>query len=192
MKFYQKSIAIVTTSCLLLCSCAHPDQNTYGDKEVGHDAVIFHGRVKSARQVDIKAQNTGTGAALGAVGGGVAGSTIGSGRGSVIGILAGAVIGGVAGAAAEQALKDRQGIEYIIKISETGETRSVVQNIAKTETPIAKGQCVMLQVSGSYQRVLPDDDEDDCPAPVVHKQKHVKTVIKHHEAATEVSDDPNE
>jgi len=185
----RKTIAIATTA-FMLASCAHPDQNTYGDTEVGHDTVVLYGIVKSVRKVDVKAQNTGTGATIGAVGGGVAGSQIGNGRGGIVGLLAGAVIGGVAGAMAEQSLKDRQGIEYIIKMSETGDTRAVVQNIGKNDIPIEKGQCVMLQLSGHYQRVLPDDDADDCPKTVKHKQ-HIKTVTTHQGTATEISDDPN-
>jgi len=183
-------VPCIALSLLMLTSCAHQNQNTYGDAEVGHDTMVLYGIVKSARQVDIKAQNTGTGATLGAVGGGVAGSQIGNGRGSVVGLLAGAIIGGIAGSIAEQSLKDRQGIEYIIKMSETGDTRSVVQNIAKTDVPIAKGQCVMVQISGSYQRILPDDDISDCPKPVKHK-KHIKTVTTHQGTTTEISDDPN-
>jgi len=170
---------------IFLCSCAHPNQNNYGEGEVGHDTVIMYGIVKSVRQVDITGHNSGTGAALGAVGGGVAGSAIGRGNGSLAGLLVGAVVGGVAGAVAEQAIKDRQGIEYVIKFSETGASRSILQNIAKTDTPIAKGQCVMVQMNGQYQRVLPDDDASDCPKPVKHKVTKERTILTpNHGSAT--------
>ena len=177
MKSCQKSITFITICSLLLCSCAHPNQSNYGEAEVGHDMVVMYGIVKSVRKVDITGKNSGTGATVGLVGGAAAGSAIGNGRGSLIGLVAGAIIGGVAGGIAEQAMKDRQGIEYIIKFSETGDTRSFVQNIAKTDIPIAMGQCVMVQMSGHYQRVLPDDDISDCPKPVKRKVHHTRTVL---------------
>ena len=151
----SRTICIVMTM-LLLASGANPSQNTYNDTDVGHNAVILFGTVISERPVDIKGTNTGGGAGLGMLAGGVAGSTIGRGNGSVLGVLGGAVIGGIAGAMAEQAAKDRQGIEYIITFALTGQTQSIVQNIAKTDTPIAEGECVMVQMQGTYQRVLPD------------------------------------
>jgi len=43
----------------------------------------------------------------------------------------------------ESASQDNQGIEYIVKSSETGDTRSIVQNIPKNETPTAARECVM-------------------------------------------------
>ena len=62
-------------------------------------------------------------------------------------MLLGAVAGGIAGAAAEQAMANRQGIEYIIKFS-NGVTQSIVQNIAKTDKPIEAGECIMVQMNG--------------------------------------------
>ena len=47
-------------SVLLLASCAHPDQNTYGEREVGRDAVVMYGIVKSARHVEVARQSSGT------------------------------------------------------------------------------------------------------------------------------------
>ena len=83
------------------------------------------------------------------------------------------------------------GIEYVIKFAETGDTRSIVQNIAKTDTPVARGECVMVQMSGNYQRVLPDDDRSDCHIVASHK-KHIKTILtSNHQSSTAISDDPN-
>jgi len=172
----KKIITAVTASCFLLTACVHPSQKNYGESDVGHNAVILYGKVISEREVDITGQNSGVGAGAGVVGGGLAGSMIGHGNGSLGGLLVGAVVGGVAGAAAEQAIKDRKGIEYIIKFYASGQTQSIVQNIAKTDEPIAKGQCVMVQMSGTYQRVLPaEQDAEECyVAPVKKKKKHAK------------------
>jgi outer membrane lipoprotein SlyB len=167
----RRLLAVTFTACFLLTACHPPSQNNYGEADVGHTAIIAYGIVKSARPVDITGQNSGGGAGVGAIAGGLAGSTIGRGNGSILGLVGGAIIGGIAGAAAEQALKDRQGIEYIIKF-QNGNTESVVQNIAKSDRPIAAGQCVMVQFGTNYQRVLPDDDEEDC--------RPVKAAKKHH------------
>lgn len=185
-----RTISCSALSMLLLTSCVHADRNTYGAGEVGHDAVVMYGIVKSVRNVAVVRESTGTGATIGAVGGGLAGSAIGKGNGSIAAIIGGAVIGGIAGAVAEGALQDSQGIEYTVKFSQTGETRSIVQNIAKTETPIAAGQCVMVQMSGTYQRVMPNNDPSDCPAPVKNKVARVKTKItRNHEAETTMYED---
>jgi outer membrane lipoprotein SlyB len=167
----RSAIALLTLVAFSLSACAQPSQNNYGEADVGHTAVIAYGFVKSERQVDITGQNSGAGAGVGALAGGLAGSTIGRGNGSIIGLLGGAIIGGIAGAAAEQSLKDRQGIEYIIKF-QNGNTESIVQNIAKKDSPIEAGQCVMVQFGINYQRVLPDDDEEDC-RPISRHKKHL-------------------
>ncbi len=190
MTKYNRHIAAIALSGMLLSSCAPIDKkNTYNESAVGHDAVVMYGKIKSSRPVDIKGTNTGAGMTVGALGGGAAGSAIGQGRGNVTAIIAGAIIGGIVGAAAEQSMKDQQGIEYIIRLSETGDTRSIVQAIAKTDTPIPVGQCVMIQVSGEYQRVLPDSDPEDCPAPPKRKKQHVKTKLHDGSATTVIEHD---
>lgn len=165
----RKTVALLTLIAFALSACAQPTQNNYGDADVGHTAVIAYGFVKSERQVDITGKNSGAGAGVGALAGGLAGSTIGRGNGSIIGILGGAIIGGIAGAAAEQSLKDRQGIEYIIKF-QNGNTESIVQNVAKSDRPVEVGACVMVQFGTNYQRVLPDDDDEDCRPLSRHKR----------------------
>lgn len=159
---------------LLLSACAQSSQSQYSDQDVGHNALILFGTVISERPVDIKGTNSGAGAGVGVLAGGLAGSTLGRGNGSVIGLLGGMVIGGITGAITEQSLKDRQGIEYIVHFPVNGTTQSIVQNIAKKDTPIAEGECVMVQMNGTYQRVLPapDDTECDDPKPVRHRHKH--------------------
>lgn len=160
---------IALTTALALTACGQPSQNTYNEADIGHNAVILYGIVKSVRPVDIKAQTTGVGAVAGAGAGAIGGSYLGRGGGSLIGLIGGAVIGGIAGAVAEQQLENRQGIEYIIQFV-SYPTQSIVQNIAKDDKPIAVGQCVMVQMNGTYQRILPDDNTADCePLHAGHK-----------------------
>jgi outer membrane lipoprotein SlyB len=139
---------------LALLACQHPNQNRYGAADVGMNAVVEFGTIVSKRSVEITGQNSGAGALVGATAGAYGGSYIGSGSGSLGAALAGLVIGAAAGAAAEQAMQDRQGVEYVVTL-ESGVTQSIAQNIGKDDEPLDVGQRVMVQTSGQYRRVLP-------------------------------------
>jgi outer membrane lipoprotein SlyB len=151
-----RTISLIAATALLT-ACQQPGQNRYGYQDVGRATTVEFGTIISEREVDITGQNTGIGAGAGIAGGAIAGSYIGHGGGSLGAILAGALIAGVAGAAAEQAMADHKGIEYVVT-EHNGETVTIVQN-QKSDEPILKPhQRVMVQTSGSYQRVLPADD----------------------------------
>ena len=115
------------------------------------------GTLISSRPVEITGKNTGIGATAGAAGGAIAGAGIGNGRGELGAMLVGALVAGIAGHMAEQAISDHQGIEYVVTL-ESGRTVTITQNIESDEKPLRKGQRVMVQLSGSYARVLPADD----------------------------------
>jgi outer membrane lipoprotein SlyB len=76
----------------------------------------------------------------------------GTGKGWTTG--AGLVAGLAAGALAEQAMADRDGLEYTITL-ETGNTIVVTQESKEGERVMAAGERVMVQTTGAYQRVLP-------------------------------------
>jgi outer membrane lipoprotein SlyB len=158
----MKKTTAILAALALLSACAHPNQNRYAARDVGLTADIEFGTVAAVRTVEITGENSGAGAAVGMTAGAVGGSFIGSGDGSIAGLLAGAIIGAVAGAAAEQAMQDRQGIEYVVKL-DTGKAQSVVQNIAEGDAPIAVGDRVMVQQQGGYRRVLPAGELDTKP-----------------------------
>lgn len=150
----MKPYFILAFSMLLLASCAKgPSQNQYMAGEVGISRIVEFGTIITARQIGITGKNSGTGALVGAGIGAGAGSYVhGDGQGWAVagGLLAGAV----AGAAAEQAAADRQGMEYVVT-TEKGVTKTVVQNMEKGDVILRPGDRVMVQTSGSYQRVLP-------------------------------------
>ena len=133
---------------------ARQSQNVYNYDEVGKSTAVSFGTIVSSRVVDITGKNTGTGALVGGAAGAGVGSYAGNGSGSIWTAAAGALVGAAMGAAAEQAAADRQGIEYVV-VLESGVTMTVVQEIGKNETPLQPGSRVMVQNSGSYQRVLP-------------------------------------
>lgn len=149
----MKLIALMAT-ILLIAACATPSQNVYDYREAGRSVIVEFGTVVDARQVQITGPNTGAGATVAGVAGGVAGSSIGSGNAQIVGATAGAVAGLVIGAMAEQALQDRSGNEFTI-VTEQGRAITVVQYFKEGEPIIRVNDRVMVQTSGSYQRVLP-------------------------------------
>jgi len=174
MKKLFSSLAVVSFVTLLSACAPQQSQNAYNDQEVGKQTDIEFGVIRAVKHVKVQAQNSGVGTIGGAAVGGVGGSTMGGGKGAILTTIAGAIVGGVAGNAAETALNNKVGIQYIIK-KENGKTVSIVQNIDKDDVPLRVGQRVMIQTSGSYQeasgkgvagarngqyqRVLPADDQ---------------------------------
>lgn len=143
---------------LTLSGCVTDSQNAYSEFDVGRQVEVEFGRIVRVREVKIQGQNTGTGAVVGGAAGGIAaGNAIGSGDGSVAAAVGGVVIGAVIGSIIEQQAKNRKGIEYTIT-KRNGKTVTIVQNIAKDDAPLGKGQRVLIQTSGTYMRVLPDND----------------------------------
>ncbi|MBI3441828.1 MAG: hypothetical protein HY052_08540 [Proteobacteria bacterium] len=146
-------LAIVLISLVtLLSGCAETaGQNLYDAGEVGKQADIVFGKILAVRHVKVQAEPSGVGTAAGMAGGGLAGTNVGNGNGTIGAVIAGAIIGGIAGSAAEKAMADRVGVEYIIR-KEDGKTISIVQNISKDDVPLKVGQRVMIQTSGEYQK----------------------------------------
>lgn len=141
---------------LFLSACTTPSQNVYDYREAGRSVIVEFGTVVDVRPIKIKGQNTGVGAGTGAVAGGIAGSQIGQGDGQIAGAAAGILVGAIAGSAAEQAMQDSEGREMTI-VTEKGKVLTIAQYFKKDEPIIQKGERVMVQTSGSYQRVLPAD-----------------------------------
>lgn len=150
---------IVVGLCIagLVAGCSPKNSlNQYSEGNVGISAVVEFGTVVFVRKIQIRGEQTGAGAAIGGVGLAAAGSSIGSGKGNTGAILGGAAIGMAAGMVAEEMLKDREGYEYTVT-KENGMTVTVAQNVMKDEPILNVGQRVMVQSSGSYQRVIPAD-----------------------------------
>jgi len=139
---------------LFLAACETPSQNVYDFREAGRSVIVEFATVVDVRPIKIKGEQTGLGAGAGAVAGGIAGSNVGGGDGQAVGAVAGVVVGTVAGAMAEQAIQDREGREITV-VTEKGKAMTIAQYFKKDEPIIQTGQRVMVQTSGSYQRVLP-------------------------------------
>lgn len=152
----MKYLTLIATS-FLLTACATPSQNVYDFKEAGQATIVQFGTVLKVRNIEIKGENTGVGALAGGVAGAGAGSAIGSGDGQAFAMIGGALVGAVAGGLAEQAIQDQRGIEYTI-VTENKKIITIPQYIKKDEPVYKKGSTVMVQTSGSYQRVLDGGD----------------------------------
>ncbi len=147
-------IVFAAALSLIVSGCNTPSQNVYDFKEAGQSVLVEFGTVVDVQPIKIKGPNSGAGA----VTGGVAGATIGSGNGngSLAGAVGGAVIGAVAGGVAEQALMDKTGRVFTV-VLQSGKVVTVPQYFKKDEPIIKLSQRVIVQTSGSYQRVLPAD-----------------------------------
>jgi outer membrane lipoprotein SlyB len=157
----MKHLLIAVSSLALLTACqADPGQNRYNYNEVGQSVIVEFASIVGVKEVEITGRNTGGGALAGAAVGAGAGSYAGSGSGEAWAMAGGAVAGAVAGAMAEQALADRKGYEYIV-VTEHKATKTIVQYQNPEDRVFRKGERVMVQTKGSYQRVLPTDDLPD-------------------------------
>lgn len=153
----KSQFIICTTLLLALTGCATQSQDVYDFREAGQSTIVEFGTVLKVRPIQIKGQNTGTGAVIGGLAGATGGSAIGGGDGRIYGAIGGLVVGAVAGAVAEQAIQDKKGMEYTI-VTEKGKVLTIPQYLKKEEPVYPKGTRVMVQTSGSYQRVLTAED----------------------------------
>lgn len=140
---------------IMVSACATPSgQNQYQSNEVGVSTIVQFATVLDVREIGITGKNSGGGALAGGALGATAASSAGSGSGQLAAIIGGAVVGAVAGHAAEQGLANSKGYEYTL-ITENGVPMTVAQNHNKSDRVLQKGERVIIQTSGSYQRVLP-------------------------------------
>jgi outer membrane lipoprotein SlyB len=105
---------LITVAAVLMASCAPYDP--YYNQPMG---VLRPGVVKRAEYAVMQAQNTGTGAAVGAVGGAMVGSAVGgNGPGGFITMLGGAVVGGLIGNSVEQSGNTVNGYLYRVYLND--------------------------------------------------------------------------
>jgi outer membrane lipoprotein SlyB len=153
---YKDSL-IFSIFLFLLYSCSFSTQSRYNYSEVGKIQVANYGTVVKVRDIDIVSNTSGAGGLIGGVGGGVGGLQVGSGGGQVVAGVAGAVGGALVGSALEQAIRNRGGVEYTV-VLRNGKTLTVAQNISEKDVLLKKGDRVIVQINGEYQRVLPAND----------------------------------
>lgn len=151
----MKKICVVLPVMLMMAACAKPSgQNQYQAGEVGVSTMVQFATVLDVRPIDITGKNSGGGALAGGALGATAASSAGGGSGQIAAMIGGAVVGAVAGYAVEQGLSNSSGYEYTL-VTENGVPMTVAQNFNDGDRVLEKGERVIVQTSGSYQRVLP-------------------------------------
>ena len=139
-------------TCLLgICGCERDiSGNGYSESSVGEVSSTYVGVIVNMRQVTIKGHeklsDNAIGGVIGGVAGGALGNTIGRGTGRTLATTTGALAGMTAGAMLEDRLSRSTGIEYIVKVADTGGLYTVVQG---KDTIYSVGQKVYLSVSAS-------------------------------------------
>ena len=83
----------------------------------------------------------------------ISGVTIGSGNGSFLATVLGGLIGAGAGYLAEDSLKSREGVEYVIR-TDDGRIVTLVQNRERGEELLPGDSRVLLQYGADYTRVV--------------------------------------
>ena len=137
---------------LALAACSQSySPDTYAAGAAQQAAKVERGEIIGVRPVLIRPDGT-VGAVSGGAAGGVAGSqTPGGEVASAFGAIGGTLLGGIAGSAAEQAVADAKGYEYIVQ-----ETDGHMVSVAQTDRrPLPIGMRVLV-IAGKQARVVPD------------------------------------
>lgn len=147
-----KHITTLVALAFLHASCVPQELtgDTYSRGEVGQAQTIQRGTVESVRYVKIQGGST-AGSIIGGIAGGVIGNEIGSGSGNTLATLGGAGLGAAAGGAAQQKLKNRQGVELTVDL-DSGETISVTQEANPRES-FSVGDRVRVMYGSGRTRV---------------------------------------
>ena len=174
---------------LALAGCAEGySPNTYAASAAQQAAPVQRGVIVGSRPVLISANGT-VGAAAGGAAGGVAGAQLSGGpEVTAFGAIGGALVGGIGGAAAEQAVADAKGWEYIVQ--ETGGNLVSVTQTSKVALPVGLH---VLVIAGTQQaRIVPDytvqiaatSPAANAPAPVATGMKPAATNATDNAAAS--------
>ncbi|WP_139284957.1 outer membrane lipoprotein [Acidocella aminolytica] len=122
--------------------------NTYAADAAQQEAPVQRGVIIGVRQVLISASGS-VGATAGAAAGGIAGAQLPT---TALGAVGGALVGTIGGAAAEKAVADTKGWEYIVQQS----NNSLVSVTQTSKTALPIGMHVLV-IDGSKQaRIIPD------------------------------------
>ena len=125
--------------------------NTYAAGAAQQAAKVDRGVIVGVRPVLINANGT-VGAVTGGAAGGVTGAQAPGGPlGMAFGAIGGTLIGGLAGSAAEQAVADAKGWEYIVQ-----EPNGHLVSVAQTDKVALPIGLHVLVIAGKQARIVPD------------------------------------
>lgn len=140
----------IALASLLLSGCASSYKPSHYQGGHAQQAMkVKLATVVEIREVDIAAQNTGTGATAGASVGGVIGAYSGS-RGGIVSSIAGALVGGLIGNAVEKGVNAKKGVEITYRLEGSNEVMALVQEQDEAD-PIRVGDRIKI-VEGATTR----------------------------------------
>ncbi|TCJ20155.1 hypothetical protein EZJ19_00860 [Parasulfuritortus cantonensis] len=147
----QKAVLMaVALASLLLAGCASSYKpNVYQGGQAQQAMKVKLATVVEVREVEIAAQNTGTGATAGAAVGGVVGAYSGS-RGGIVSSIAGALVGGLVGNVVEKGVNAKKGVEITYRLEGSNEVMALVQEQDEAD-PIRVGDRIKI-VEGATTR----------------------------------------
>jgi len=160
----MQCISAVLAVALLAAACANPTTDRYHAEDVGQIIETSEGTVLSSRVVDVRG---GENSNVGTFGGGAVGATagytaVGGGRGSGLVAVLGGLVGAGIGYLVEEEVRSREGVEYVIRMSD-GRVVTLVQNREGEEEPLPDGAAVLVQYGGEYTRVVELPQSVDSP-----------------------------
>lgn len=155
MKRNRSTVIIAAAITLLLSGCASSlSGDSYSRSEARQAQYVQVGTVVGTRLVQIEGTKTAAGTLTGAALGGVAGNSIGGGRGKTLATIGGVALGALAGSAAEEGITRTQGVEVMVRLDSTNQTRAYVQDAKGTS--FYNGQRVRITTTSSgTARVVP-------------------------------------
>jgi outer membrane lipoprotein SlyB len=142
-----------------VAACSHPSSTTYDDTEVGQAIETAPGSVVSSRIVNVSDEPGVVGVSAGAGAGAAGGGLAVAGPAGLLVAIVGGVVGAAIGYMAEKQMKDRDGIEYVLKMHD-GRLVTLVQNRDSDEQPLPHGARVLVQLHGQYARVVAHPEVD--------------------------------
>ncbi len=149
MKQIKLIPAILCVGLVLTGCAASYKPNVYQGGQAQQAMKVKLATVIEVREVEIAAENTGTGATVGAAIGGTAGAYSGS-RSGIVSSIAGALIGGVVGNAAEKGINAKKGVEITYRLEGSNEVMALVQEQDEAD-PIKVGDRIKI-VEGATTR----------------------------------------
>jgi outer membrane lipoprotein SlyB len=153
---------LVAAALATLAACTTTSPDVISRNDANRMSTLVDGTVLSTRPVTVEGNQSGGGAAAGAVVGGVAGSSVGGHRDSIVGGVLGAVAGAVIGNAVERSATREDAVEIVVQLR-NGERRAIVQ--AKAGEEFRPGEPVVIVTTGGKVRVTRAPAVTAVPAP---------------------------
>lgn len=148
---HSRGVLALVALCLAGCSSQSDQESLLGD--AGTLYHVTEGRVLAVREVEIDEETSNLGTLAGGLAGGFSGGVALGGQLGPGGALVGGAVGAAVGYLIEEAVTDRDGIEYVV-LMEDGRAVTIVQEFEADRDPIPENSEVYVQTSRYDVRVV--------------------------------------